>query len=80
MVYQTSTDRCAAECDTGCKSCVVTTSLCTNCENGYIWKDDYTCTPAKTIPLGLGGASIAVLGAGLIFSILGCVFVTRARK
>jgi len=51
--------------------------FCESCHGGYVWNPDYTCLPAV---VGLEAASLALLVIALIFSVIGCCYVNKARK
>lgn len=75
--YNKNTNQCQMECKTGCSSCLVDYDFCIDCQNGYLWNTDHTCLPAV---IGLSAASLALLAVGLIFGIIGCCYVNKARK
>lgn len=76
-VYNTKTGNCENFCATGCYSCQIENTWCTSCNNGYVWNSNYTCIPAI---IGLEAASLALLFITLIFTIIGCCYVNKARK
>lgn len=57
--------------------CLIDYDYCFKCAAGYMWNKDYTCTP---IAIGLQAASLALLVISLIFAIIGCVVVIKAKK
>lgn len=75
--YNKNENICVIECKIGCKECYVDYDYCLRCESGYEWNKDYTCTPIK---IGLQGASLALLALSLIFGLIGCIVVIRAKK
>ena len=75
--YNKDKNVCQDECKLGCASCIVDYDFCTDCSNGYIWNPDYTCIPAV---IGLEAASLALLAIGLVFLIISCCYVNKARK
>jgi len=68
---------CQPKCKEGCKNCDIDYDYCTECENGYTWNNDFTCIPAV---IGLQAASLAILVIGLVFGIISCCVVIRAKK
>ena len=77
VTYNKEKDVCSIECKAGCYSCSVDYDFCTECHNGYVWNPDYTCLPAV---IGLEAASLALLAIGLVFLIISCCYVNKARK
>lgn len=76
-VYNKDKNVCQVFCKEGCNGCLVDYDYCTSCFNGYIWNGDYTCIPAV---IGLEAASLALLAIGLVFAVIGCCYVNKARK
>lgn len=75
--YNKDKNVCQPACKDGCSGCTVDYDYCTSCFNGYIWNGDYTCIPAV---IGLEAASLALLAIGLVFAVIGCCYVNKARK
>jgi hypothetical protein len=75
--YNKEKNLCESVCKEGCSACVVDYDYCTECFNGYTWNPDNTCLPAV---IGLEAASLAFLAIGLVFSVIGCCYVNKARK
>ena len=74
--YNKNDNSCELDCKDGCKECYIDYDYCNSCHPGYVWKD-YTCTP---VAIGLQSASLALLVISLVFAIIGCVVVIRAKK
>jgi hypothetical protein len=74
--YNWKTGNCELWCATGCTVCIAETTFCLNCANGYVW-NNYTCIPAV---IGLEAASLALLFITLVFLIIACCYVNKARK
>ena len=74
--YNSKTNNCDLVCSMGCYSCAIDVGFCTTCFAGYSW-NNYQCLPAV---IGLEAASLALLFISLIFAIIGCCYVNKARK
>lgn len=77
LYYNKEKDICSVECKTGCWQCVYDIDYCTECQNGFAWNPDYTCLPAV---IGLSAASLALLTIGIVFLVISCCYVNKARK
>jgi len=74
--YNSKSNTCDPYCAAGCYTCSVDNTFCLTCQSGYVW-DNYKCLPAV---VGLEAASLALLVIALVFSIIGCCYVNKARK
>lgn len=75
--YEASSNTCRPTCKEGCSACLTDYDVCTDCANGYTWNKDFTCLPAV---IGLEAAALALLVISLLFLIIGCIYVNKARK
>lgn len=75
--YNKNTNTCDFLCKLGCATCRVDYDFCTECTNGFTWNTDHTCLPAV---IGLEAASLALLAISLIFLIISCCLVNKAKK
>lgn len=75
--YNKNTNTCDTLCKLGCASCSVDYDFCTECDNGFTWNTDHTCLPAV---IGLEAASLALLAISLVFLIISCCLVNKAKK
>lgn len=76
VFYNSKSNTCDPYCVYGCQSCDIDNDFCTACDSGFIWTN-YACLPAV---IGLQAASLALLFISLIFLIIGCCYVNKARK
>lgn len=74
--YNKNENVCEIDCKEGCKECSYDYDYCIQCYPGYVW-NNYTCAP---IAVGIQGASLAILAISLIFGLIACIFVIRAKK
>jgi hypothetical protein len=75
--YNKVSTNCEQFCKIGCSTCIIDYDFCTDCTNGFVWNNDFTCIPAV---VGLEAASLALLTLGLVFLIISCCLVNKARK
>lgn len=75
--YNSKDNTCDGNCVAGCSYCLIDNDFCLMCENGYVWNSDFTCIPAV---VGLEASSLALLFISLIFLIITCIQVNKARK
>ena len=61
------------DCGTGCRTCMVSTDYCVQCESGWAWTGA-GCAP---IVVGLLAAALAIIFISLIF---GVMIIVRSRK
>ena len=75
--YNKDKSQCESKCKDGCYGCLTDYDFCTDCHAGYAWNPDYTCLPSI---IGLEAASLALLVLALVFLVIGCCYVNKARK
>lgn len=75
--YNKKENICEIDRKEGCKECYFDYDYCYQCYPGYVWNKDFTCTP---VTIALQGASLALLAFSLIFALIGCIFVIKAKR
>lgn len=75
--YNAKENACNHQCATDCFHVLLIMTPVLECHGGFVRNSDYICIPAI---IGLEAGSLAILFISLIFYIVGCIQVNKARK